>query len=102
MKGRHYRVVNPIRFFIFVCICVFTIVFTAYTFINLNTAMASSVNNYQQIVVHDNETLWDIAEEHCKSNMDLRDYIIDICDINDISSNDPLYVGEILFVPIYD
>lgn len=102
MKGRRYRIVNPIRFFIFVCICVLTIVFSAYTLINLNTAQASSVNTYQQVVVHDNGTLWDIAEKHCQSNMDIRDYIYEICDINDISSNDSLYAGDILFVPVYD
>ena len=102
MKGRHYRIVNPVRFFIFICICVFTIVFSAYTLININSAQASSVNTYQQVVVHDNGTLWDIAEDYCKSNMDIRDYIDDICDVNDISSNDVLYEGEIIFVPIYD
>ena len=101
MKSRRYRIVNPIRFLIFITICVLTITFAGYTLITSGTAEASSVNTYQQVVIQDNGSLWQIAEEYCQTNMDIRDYIDDICEVNDITSNDFIHEGQILFVPIY-
>lgn len=101
MKGRRFRIVNPVRFFIFVCICVFTIVFAGYSLATMGSAEAASVNTYQQVVIHENGSLWEVAEAHCKSDMDIRDYIDQICEINDVSSNDIFQPGDILFVPIY-
>ncbi len=102
MKGRRYKIVNPVRFFIFVFICVFTIVFAAYGLASINFAQASSVNTYQQVTINHNDSLWEVAESHCQSNMDIRDYIAEICEINDITSNDVLQPGQVLFVPIYN
>ena len=101
MKSRRYRIVNPLRFFIFVFICVITIVFATYGVISFNSAEASSVNTYQQVTITDNGSLWEVAASHCQSNMDIRDYIDDICEINDITSNDFLQPGQVIFVPIY-
>lgn len=101
MKGRTYKIVNPIRFFIFICICVFTLAFVGYTIINADSAQAASVNTYKQVVIHENESLWNSASEYCPNNMDMRDYIDDICEINDITSNDVFQPGDVVFVPIY-
>ena len=101
MKGRRYKIVNPARFFVFVLICVLTIVFAGYTLINLGSAEASSVSTYQQVIIDSNDSLWEVAAEHCQSNMDVRDYIDDICETNDITSNDVLQPGQVIFVPIY-
>ena len=101
MKSRRYKIVNPIRFFVFVFICVFTIVFASYSIATVTSADASAANTYQQVTITDNGSLWEVAESHCQSNMDIRDYIDDICDINDITSNDILQPGQVIFVPIY-
>lgn len=75
--------------------------FAALGIVNSNFAVASSVNTYQQVTVTDNGSLWEVAESYCQSNMDIRDYIDDICEINDISSSDFLQPGQVIFVPIY-
>lgn len=101
MKGRRYRVVNPVRFFIFVLICVFTITFAGFALFDNSNADAASVNTYKQVTVEDNGTLWAIAEEYCIPTMDVRDFIDEICEVNDISSNDFLQTGDVIFVPLY-
>ena len=101
MKSRRYKIVNPVRFFVFVFICVFTIMFAALGVASINSAEAASINTYQQVTIDTNGSLWEVAETHCKSNMDIRDYIDDICEINDITSNDVLQPGQVIFVPIY-
>jgi len=101
MRGHRYRIVNPFRFFIFILVMVMLIAFASATLISNSKAEASSVTTYMQVVVDDNDTLWTIAESYCNVNMDLRDYIYDVCEINDIDSNDVLHAGDVLFVPLY-
>ncbi|MBQ0018719.1 MAG: LysM peptidoglycan-binding domain-containing protein [Clostridiales bacterium] len=101
MRGHRYRIVNPVRFFIFILAVVMMIAFASATLIKSGNAEASSVDTYMQVVVEDRDSLWSIAESYCNTNMDLRDYIDDVCEINDIDSNDMLHEGDVLFVPLY-
>ena len=78
-----------------------TIAFAAATVINSSQAEAASVNTYLQVEDTETDTLWGIAEANCTKNMDLRDYIAEICETNDIDVNDGIQPGQILFVPIY-
>lgn len=97
---KHYRIANPIRFFIFILLCVLTIAFTVSTIVGMNKANATSVSTYRQIVIQADDTLWNIAEEYCSDDIDLRDYISDVCEINDINVNN-IQVGDVIFVPVY-
>lgn len=97
---KHYRIVKPFRFFIFILLCVLTIAFTTSTIIGLNKANAASVSTYKQIVIQADDTLWNIAEEYCSDEIDIRDYISDVCEINDISVNN-IQIGDVIFVPVY-
>lgn len=101
MRGHRYRVVNPIRFFIFILVTVMLIAFFSFSLINSNKAEAASIDTFMQVEIQENDNLWSLAEQYCNVNMDLRDYIDDICDINDIDSNDMLHPGDVLFVPLY-
>ena len=101
MKRQHYRIVNPIRFFIFILISVMILTFAAVTIVNHGKAEAASVNTYMQVVVDDHDNLWSIAEGYCSNNMDMRDFIDDICEVNDIDVNDYLQPGDVLFIPLY-
>lgn len=97
---KHYKIVKPFRFFVFILICVLIIAFAASTIIGLNKASAATVNTYRQVVIQTNDTLWNIAEEYCSDDIDIRDYILDVCEINDIYVNN-LQAGDVIFVPIY-
>lgn len=96
-----YRIVKPIRFFVFILICVISVTFVGISIINNNHASASSVSTYKQVVVQTDGTLWDIAEDYCSNEMDIRTYIRDICEINDINPEN-LRAGDEIFVPIYN
>lgn len=100
-KRHHYRIVNPVRFFIFVLISVMILIFAAYGILNIGRAEAAAVNTYAQVTVSENQSLWSIAERYNPDvRMDTRDIIHEICEINDIESAD-LKPGDTIFVPVY-
>jgi len=101
MRGHKYRVVNPVRFFIFILVTVLLLTFATATIINKNGAEASSVNTYMQVEVQPYDSLWSIAEGYCNTNMDMRDYVKEICNVNDIDVNGSLQPGDVVFVPLY-
>ncbi len=101
MRGHRYRIVNPLRFFIFILVTVMFVAFFSISVINSNKAEAASIDTFMQVEIQEYDSLWSLAEQYCNVNMDLRDYIDDICDINDIDSNDMLHPGDVLFVPLY-
>lgn len=101
MRGHRYRIVDPVRFFIFILVTVMFVAFFSISVINSNKAEAASIDTFMQVEIQEYDSLWSLAEQYCNVNMDLRDYIDDICNINDIDSNDMLHPGDVLFVPLY-
>lgn len=101
MRGHRYRIVDPVRFFIFILVTVMFVTFFSISVINSNKAEAASIDTFMQVEIQEHDSLWSLAEQYCNVNMDLRDYIDDICNINDIDSNDMLHPGDVLFVPLY-
>ena len=71
-------------------------------------ALASSEKNiasynkyYVSIRVESGDTLWDIADEYVDGfNIDKTDYISEVCQINEISSDD-IHDGDYIVVPYY-
>jgi hypothetical protein len=100
-RRHHYRIVNPVRFFIFILITVMVLIFAAYSILNIGQAEAAAVNTYAQVSVSENESLWSIAERYNSSvDVDTREIIHEICEINDISAAD-VNAGDTIFVPVY-
>lgn len=56
--------------------------------IGSDKAMGQSNNSYITIKVSPGETMWSIAENHKKDDMDIREAIYLISEANDISAND--------------
>ena len=99
--GHHYKIVNPVRFFIFVLLVIMIMVFGVYSVIGASDAEAAVVRTYAQVTIQDGDNLWDIIEEYNPdANIDVRDAVYDIYEINDIDdcSVNP---GDTIFVPIY-
>lgn len=88
-----------------IAVVVFLIVFAANT---LRTDAQSDeftpeYKYYTTVVVHANDTIWDVArdtysDQHYKN---MKDYIAEICSINNISNPDMVFAGESLIVPYY-
>lgn len=55
---------------------------------------------YIFVTVKAGDSLWEIAETHTSNHRDIRETIIKIKRMNDLSS-DVLFVGDILKVPVY-
>ena len=53
----------------------------------------------ETVVVKGDDTLWDIAEEHCPDNVYILEYIEEIKTLNNIDGN--IYAGDKILVYIY-
>lgn len=101
VKRHRYRIYSPLRFFIFVLLSIMIAVFSGYAIIGAANAEAASVKTYAQVSVGADDNLWSIVEAYNPdANIDIRDALYDIYEINDISADD-LQPGDKIFVPIY-
>ena len=101
MKRRHLKVVNPVRFFIFIIISMMIIIFAGYTIIGAGNAEAAAVKTNEQVVIHEGDNLWDIAEKYNPdSRKSIKSIRYEICETNDIDIND-VQPGDMIFVPVY-
>ena len=100
-KRPKYKIVKPFRFFVFILICIMTLVFTGYGIFGLSRADAAPHTDYVQVKVQDNDTLWNIIETYNPdSDIEMRSALYDIYEVNDISAED-IHPGDIIMVPVY-
>lgn len=101
MRQHHYRIVNPIRFFLFILISTLIIAFAGYGLLNIGKAEAAQVSTYAQVVIQQDDTLWDIATSYNPNyHGDTRNLVHEIYEINDINASD-VHPGDVIFVPVY-
>ena len=55
---------------------------------------------YESVQIHEGDSLWSIAEQYAVEEQDIRSYIQDICSLNDLSSDETIYAGQYLILPI--
>ena len=100
-RKHHYRIVDPVRFFIFILICVMIIIFAGYSILNIGSAEASAAKSYAEVQIADNDTMWAIAEMYNQDvDMDTREIIHEICVLNGIDAGD-IHPGDVITVPVY-
>ena len=100
-RRHHYRIANPVRFFIFILICTMILTFAGFTLASAGRADAAAVHTYAQVTVTENDTLWSLAERcNPDANIDIRSAVYDICEVNDIDAGD-IRPGDTLFIPVY-
>jgi len=101
-RRHHYRIANPVRFFIFIFICTMILSFAAFTvFGGSGRADASSARTYAQVTVSENDTLWGLVEKYNPDGrINVRSAIYDVCEINDVDAGD-IRPGDTLFIPVY-
>ncbi len=100
-RRHHYRIADPVRFFIFILICTMIIAFAGYTVISSGKAEAAAVNTYAQVTVQENDSLWGLVEKfNPDANIDVQSVIYDIYEINDIEAGS-IQPGDTIFIPVY-
>ncbi len=94
--NRQYR-----QLVLFLCGIIFLLlILLALTHSNPAKAEDWVVETYQSVVIQPGDSLWDLAEKHCRSNMTIQEYIKEVRKINHIKT-DELVSGEYLILPIY-
>ncbi len=76
---KRLRITNRKRFISFISISMILIISI------LNCVSANSVAEYQDYTVVQGDTLWSIAEENKKSGQDIREYIYELREINNLN-----------------
>lgn len=100
-RRHHYRIANPFRFFVFILICMMIITFAGISIVGAADAQAADIRTYRQVVIQEDDNLWNIVERYNPdANINVRDAVYDIYEINDIDADD-IQPGDEIFVPIY-
>lgn len=102
IRRKKYIIKSRVRFTIFIII-VFAILATAITAViikaNHTEKMTMTKQNYTQIKVAPGDTLWSIADEYMPQDMDRRQSVYIISQVNNTSASE-LCAGQILSIPI--
>jgi len=100
-RKHHYRITDPVRFFLFILISIMIVIFAGYSLAGAGTAEAAAIRTYTQVTVQDGDSLWSLIEMYNPdARIDIRDAVYDVYEINDISESD-IMPGEKIFIPIY-
>lgn len=98
-QSKRYKIVNKIRFFSFLSILIL-IIFCLLLGFKVN---AKSVSNIymKAVYVNPGDTLWSISERHFSNSMDIRKYIDNVIQLNNLKSV-VIKPGQLLYMPIFD
>lgn len=100
-KVRRYKVVKPFRFFVFVLICITSLVLAAYAVFGSGHADAESLTRYTEVKVQENDTLWNLVETYNPdANIDVRKALYDVYEVNNIDAAD-IKAGDTILIPVY-
>ena len=96
-----YQVKSKLRFTVFL-IALFVIIVSSFSFIFISGISASnSVSQYQCVEVQAGDTVWALAKKHRPKNMDIRKFIGEINELNDLSGK-TIEAGDMILMPVYN
>lgn len=98
-KNKIYRIKSQLRFTLFICICMISIVALSNTVLGLNDASGLTKVNYAEIEIQPGDTIWEIAALYNNDGLDIRKVVYEICQINQLAA-DQLYPGMVIQVPM--
>lgn len=96
---KKYKIVSPVRFFIFILVSVLSMTMLIYSLLGFATTEADTSYTYRQVEVQKNDTLWSIANKYNGKDVDPRTTVNKICEINSISASD-VQPGDTILVPV--
>ena len=94
-----YKVVSKFRFTMFICVITIIICMCLSVINGSAIANGSSVAAYETVIVRPGDTLWDIADTYAKSDTDIRSFMHEIEEVNDVTGGN-IYVGQELLIPV--
>ena len=98
-RSHHRHIINRVKFTVFLVALILIVGMISGTVLGSLDAEGSSKTTYEMITVQYGDTLWDIAECYKPADRDVRDFMYEICDYNNISAGE-LYQGQNLMIPV--
>lgn len=98
-SNKKYRIKSKSRFITFLVIVICVFVGTIGYFTGFSTANAIEDSDYKIIEVSCGDTIWDLAEQYKDDNVEIRDAVYAICELNDIKA-DEIKPGMKLTIPV--
>ena len=98
-RAHHRHIINRIRFTALMVAVMLIVGMAGSLMMGTFKAEGSSRTTYETITVQDGDTLWAIAETYKPAGKDIRDFIYEICDYNNISAG-AIYHGQDIIIPI--
>ncbi|MBQ6900532.1 MAG: LysM peptidoglycan-binding domain-containing protein [Firmicutes bacterium] len=95
-----YRITNRFRFTAFVVLTIILLTTVINFALGLNTAASLTIQEYMYLDVMPGDTLWSIAQTYMADDLDVRQAVYELCELNNISASN-LYAGMTIQVPIY-
>lgn len=99
-KKTTYRIKSRLRFTIFVAIMMLSLVTVSNTALGINDASSLTKPVYATIQIVAGDTLWDIASRYNQEGNDVRKFVYEICQLNEITA-DSIYPGQSILIPVY-
>ncbi len=96
---KRYRIKSRVRFASFIVISLLLLCTIANTALGFNDAVALTEQQFIQVQVESGDSLWTIADQYMPDDMDIREAVYMICDVNDIDA-DSLYAGQTIDIPV--
>lgn len=96
---KKYRIVNPVRFTIFLVVLILVTATVLTSIMGYNKAQSMSPTQYMDLEVQPGDTLWNIAETYMTDVPDVREAVYQLCILNDIKAQD-LVAGMTIQVPV--
>ena len=101
LEMKHLHIVIRFRFTMFVAAVILTIGTIIGLIAGSFNASGTTRTTYEVITVQSGDTLWSIAEQYVPEDKDIRDYIYEICDKNNIKAGD-IMQGQDLMIPVVE
>ena len=95
-----YRITNRFRFTAIVVLTIILLTTVINFALGLNTAASLTIQEYMYLDVMPGDTLWSIAQTYMADDLDVRQAVYELCELNNISASN-LYAGMTIRVPIY-
>ena len=99
IRGKVYRVKSSLRFSLFVALVLVVFVMGFNSFIGMNNAASMTETEYVRVTVVSGDTLWGLADKYMPDNIDLRNGVAIISELNNTSAS-KITPGQVLLIPI--
>ncbi len=97
--GKKLVVKNKVRFTIFVIMVIALFELLMFAIISPSKTNADISHKTELVCVAVGDTLWDIAQEYCDNDTDIRETVYRIKKLNGLKSSD-LVFGQTIIVPL--